>query len=384
MLRPLAFLASLWCGMACAQTVTTGAADKIIDAGSRPLLVRVGGRVKQSVGPKVGSRRGTVYAHQWPGVYFETAFEGEMLFLNFDDNVNEYRLLIDGGAPFSLKPSGQIATKVSGLGKKVHRVRLEKVTESASRIGKFGGFYVPQNGRVLPLRRPTRQIEFIGDSSMTGYGDRSSSTQCTAQEARALTDTQGAYPALLAKSFGADYQINAISGRGLIRNYAGSSPGKGMREIYPYVFFDLTEPYREYSWRPEIIIVRLIADFVTPLKPGERWKNMADLSAEYISAYGNFIRDLHNRSPTATILIWWPESAQVNDPAFAQMLQVAQRSMEQTASEAGVKRIAFFSPPGVATEGTACDHHFSLSNHRTIAAWIRTYLIKHPSFWDGT
>ena len=252
MLRTLAFLAFLWSGSALAQTVTTGAADKIIIAGSRPLLVRVGGRVKQSLGPVVGSKRGTLYTHQWPGVYFETAFKGEKLFLTFDDSFNEYRLLLDDRVPLVLKPSGQVATEVSGLSKGVHRVRLEKVTESVGHVGKFGGFYVPREGRSVPLRKPTRQIEFIGDSSMTGYGDRSSSTQCTAEEARALTNTQEAYPALLAKGLGADYQINAISGRGLIRNYAGSSPGKGMREVYPYVFFDRTEPYQDHSWRPKM------------------------------------------------------------------------------------------------------------------------------------
>ena len=378
--RSLLLLVFFWSATGQAQTLTTGVPNRIINASARLLVVRVVGRVNRSVGAPVGSNKSTIYSHEWPGIYFETAFKGNRFFLILDDTFNEYRLIIDDRKPLALKPLGHVAIEVKGLGKSVHRVRLEKVTESVGRIGKFGGFYIPPEARASPLHRPNRQLEFVGDSSMTGYGDRASTTQCTAEEARLSTDTQQAYPALLAKALGADYQINAISGRGLIRNYAGSSQGSGMREVYPFVFFDKTEPYSDHSWHPQIIFVRLIADFVSPLRPGEPWTNMSQLSGEYIAAYGNFIRELHERSPAATILIWWPDAAQISDPGFAQMFRAAQKSLEQAAADAGVKHIAFFSPSDVVTDGNACDHHFSISDHRKIAAWIKKYLNEHSIF----
>src|SRR5205085_1653153 len=123
----------------------------------------------------------------------------------------------------------------------------------------------PADEKVLPVAARRRQIEFVGDSSMTGYGDRSQSRVCTGDGIRASTDTQQGYAALTAKHFDADYQINAYSGRGMVRNYGGVEPDKTLPQLYPYTLFDKTGPYDDDAWQPRIIVVKLDADFATPL-----------------------------------------------------------------------------------------------------------------------
>lgn len=60
------------------------------------LPLRFTGRVKSLK----GSTGDVSYVHQWPGVYFETTFIGDSLFLGFDDRIDEYRITVDSDAPF--------------------------------------------------------------------------------------------------------------------------------------------------------------------------------------------------------------------------------------------------------------------------------------------
>ena len=94
---------------------------------------------------------------------------------------------------------------------------------------------------------------------MTGFGDRSTTPTCTFEDEHATTDTQQAYPALVAKHFGADYQINASSGRGLLRNVTEIRGDPGLVALYPYVFSDLTGRYDDPAWRPQIVVIAALA-----------------------------------------------------------------------------------------------------------------------------
>lgn len=113
---------------------------------------------------------------------------------------------------------GAAEVTISGLPSANHNIRVEKVTESVWVLGSFDGLYVPKSAKIAAPLQKARQIEFIGDSDMTGYGIRSTTTICTEDVVRLVSETQIAYPALLGKMTSADYQINAISGRGLVRH----------------------------------------------------------------------------------------------------------------------------------------------------------------------
>jgi len=370
MLRYLALL--LWFAAsgdsATLQAVTT--TRESVTRDMQPLAVHVGGRVEKA---------GRAFRHQWPGVYFEAAFKGDRVALRFDDAANEYRAQVDTRPPLTIAQPGKTDITITALGPGPHRIRLDKVTESINVTTTFGGFYVPA-GNALPAPAPrSRQIEFIGDSAMAGYGARSIRRECNGEQVRLLTDTPQAFAALAARHYDADYQINAVSGRGLIRNVGDTVPELVMSRMYPRLFPREPAPYADKSWRPQIIVIKLQADFVGFPGAHDRWTDLDKVMADYAKAYGAFVTDLHKRQPQAAILLWWfgPESA--SDPRMI----AAQETISDAAARAGVKYFGYLPFSGAGLESTACHYHFSLADHRKTAEWLEQEIDGHPEYWGG-
>jgi lysophospholipase L1-like esterase len=367
-----------------AQTVTVDAANQSVTADMQALPVRVGGRVESTPLPAPLPAGANAFVHEWPGVYFEAAFRGERVVLKFDDPANEYRLLVDDLPPIALAQPGAAEVAV-GLAEGFHTLRLEKVTESIGLPATFEGFYVPATARAIAPAPPRpRQIEFIGDSIMAGYGIRSTTRQCTKEEVRLRTDTQAAYPALVARRLGADYQINAISGRGLVRNYGGETPDVPLPAVYPRALPSREGTWRDQSWQPQVIVVGLYTnDFSTTLKPGEQWATGEELVAAFVAAYAPLLAELHGRSPSAAVVVVWPDFANEPDLHARTMGESAQRSIAAAAGAIGIQTILFPVLTDLGFEKSACDYHGSLGDHRKLADWMTAYLEAHPELWQG-
>ncbi len=241
------------------------------------------------------------YEYSWPGVYFETAFEGDSLTLKFDDDQNNFQLIIDSGEPIAIKKPGKTDYLVPNLTKGKHRVRLEKISETQSSSGRFLGFYSDDKPAALPKRK--RQIEFIGDSYTVGYGNISPSRECTNDELFNTTNTQLAFGPLVGKHFNADYQINASSGFGIVRNYNGHSPDKNLIGLYPFTLHTNHYIYAS-NWQPQVIVIGLgTNDFSTQLNENERWKTRAELQQDYVTKYVGFVKSLHSKHPKAQFVL---------------------------------------------------------------------------------
>ena len=243
-----------------------------------PLPVHVGGRVFPQSPPSQG------FIHQWPGTYFEARFKGTSVTLRLKDTVNILDIWIDGQKVDKENRPGEGDIELGPLKAGEHTIRVEKLTEVAWTSAEFTGFFVPSAANVLPAPadRP-RAIEFIGDSYTAGYGNTSPKRECPGEEIWATTNTQLAFGPLTAKHYNADYRINAISGRGIIRNYNGSD-GLHLPQAYP---FDINQDGKTLtrnsdSWAPQIIVIGLgTNDFSTPLNPGENWKTRDEEHADY-------------------------------------------------------------------------------------------------------
>ena len=209
---------------------------------------------------------------------------------------------------------------------------------------------------------------------MTGYGDRSTSRRCSKIEAQATTDTQRAYPAIVAKAANADYQINAISSRGLIRNYDGTLPDQAISDIYQRIFFEGIENYDFVGWQPQIIVIKLNADFFPPPHKGERWENFDELAEAYVKRFASFVAELGKRTPSTTVLIWWPDPALIPDKALSKMASDGREEITRAAASAGIHHLEFIVPPDLPFESTGCDYHYNLGDHRKLAEWLSAYL----------
>lgn len=354
------------------------------------------------------------FAYGWPGVYFESRFSGDEVVMRLDDATSDLELLIDGEPLKRFSKPGEAIYDITGLKTGEHTVRLERLSEDIDAGGSFGGFYVPTGsiwrsretpppaphrvGKALTPPKRARQIEFIGDSYLSGYGATSTKRTCTPDEIHASTNTQLAWGALTADHYDADYEINATSGIGVVRNYGGS-PGIVMPERYDSDLMrvgvlvhsyetltssDMTEAasHRPYGilngsasdiWQPQIVVVALgDNDFATPLRPGEPWATTPDLRGKFIESYLAFLKALRARNPKATLIL-----ADYGEPELIPDL----KAIAALAKTRGDDRVYTWSA-GTEFERTGCDWHLSEGDHRGIAARLEAFIDAQPGIWN--
>ncbi|MFI0168582.1 SGNH/GDSL hydrolase family protein [Streptomyces sp. NPDC017095] len=366
---------------AAAASVTAGvtaAAASPASAAHRPLPsaafagFRTVGRVQKAAD---GSVR-----YSWPGIAFEGRFRGTGVGIVLDDSANDYDVQIDGRTVSTLVTPGRTTSWVEGLADAEHTVRLVKRTECPWAVGRFGGFAAARGGRILPAPAArSRQIEFIGDSFTAGYGNTSGTRDCSANGGvDRNSNADLAFGALTARKLDADYQQNAFSGRGMVRNYDGGDPGTDYRTYYDRALLNVAGDvwHKPRGWRPQVVVIGLgINDFSTPLHAGEPWATRSELAAAYASAYHGFLDKLRARYGSRTFLV--VSATSVAGTAFADTA----RDIVGARNARGDDRVGYwyYDDPGLDRLG--CDWHPSLHDHRIISGLLDQYLATVPLDW---
>lgn len=334
----------------------------------KPLPLHHGGRVV------IGELNNIpTYTYSWPGVYFEAAFVGTEVDLKLNDSNNVLNIIVDGQAPVVLTKPGRTTYSINNLPQGKHRVRIEKRTETLYGTGTFEGFFIPKNSQAITLEKPKRSMEFIGDSALVGYGIRSSKRECGEEEIVSFTDTQLTYAALTAKAFNADYQINALSGFGVVRNYNGAFPENTFLSLYPYSLNDKGALYKS-DWSPNIIVIGLGGnDFATPLNAGEKWKTREALQDDYVKSYKDFILSLHTKNPNAHfILLSYAVSGDELENQIARVIKALKQE--------GMRDVGLLTTKAV--ELSACHWHPSETDHKNAAKILANYIKANPGLWN--
>lgn len=327
------------------------------------LPVHIGGRAE---------RVAEGYRRQWPGTYFESAFRGPSALLKIGQGDIVLHVSVDGAPVAKLVKPKPGLYRVAGLAHGRHAIRVDVASESQSAPTVFGGFYAASGTRPLPAPSRARQIEFIGDSHTVGYGNISTRRDCTQDEVWATTDTAQAMPALTARRYGADYQVNAISGRGIVRNYDGMAADT-VPTAYPFTLFDKAARYADPAWHPRLFVIALgTNDFTTPLHPGEPWKTRDALHADYEQHYVDFVKRLRAHDPNAHVVLWATDMA--NGEIASEVGKVASRLNAE-----GERDIGFIPVAGLAFTG--CHAHPSTSDDARITMALSTYIDTHPEIW---
>ncbi|MCX5416130.1 SGNH/GDSL hydrolase family protein [Streptomyces sp. NBC_00059] len=337
-----------------------------------PASFRTVGRVKKAADGFV--------EYSWPGIAFEGRFKGTGVGIALADSDNDYDVQIDGDTVKTLVTPGQVTSWVDGLADGVHSVRLVKRTESPWAVGRFGGFVAAGGGVVLPPPVPRRrQIEFIGDSFTAGYGNTSGTRDCSAiGGVNRNSNADLAFGALTARRLRADYQQNAFSGRGMVRNYNGGEPGTDYRTYYERALLNIAgDVWRNPgTWQPQVVVIGLgINDFSTPLNPGEQWATQDDLVTAYASAYHGFLDTLRARYGPRTHLV--VSSTLVSGTPFADTTQ----RIVQERNARGDGRIVHWYYDDPALDRLGCDWHPSLHDHRIISGLLDQKLATLPLGW---
>lgn len=340
-------------------------------AGLISLPATLGGRVQKDP-TQISPAFPYEYVSQWPGTYFKTAFQGSQLYLRIGKSHEILHVVVDGQKPIDLVKPDAGTYRLAHLQSGPHQVAVFIATESQDGPNVFGGFAIPPDEHALPTHKSSRQIEFIGDSHTVGYGNLSTKHECTTDEVWANTDDTQAFGALTAAHYADDYQVNAISGRGIVRNYNGF-PGDTIPEAYPYVLFDKHGKVNDPTWHPQVIVIALgTNDFSTPLNPGEKWKTREELHTDYETTYVHFLETLHASHRDAVIIHWATEIA--NGEIESEVQKVVQQAHAK-----GIARLTFL-PIDHLTFG-GCHSHPSLADDQTISSRLVQVIDKTPNVW---
>ncbi|WP_375272540.1 GDSL-type esterase/lipase family protein [Sphingomonas sp.] len=334
---------------------------------SVPLLMRVVGRAEPAVARMI--RR------QWPGSYVETRFRGTQAFFRVGAGEVSLRVTVDGSAPVALVRPAPGVYRVGPLERGAHHLRVQVVSESQAGATELGDFTAAAGSRALSVDVPARQIEFIGDSHTVGYANQSSKAACTEREVWETTDTAAGLPGQLAVRYHADYQVNAISGRGVVRNYDGN-PWDTLPAAYPYTLFDKARRAGDSGWHPRVIVVALgTNDFTTALHPRERWATRDALHEDFERSYAHFLSGLRARHPRALIVVW-------AKPISGGEVIAEARAAVARLTRAGERRVAFAAVDGL--NFRACHGHPDLADDARIAHAVAAQIDARGDIWgDG-
>ncbi|WDZ87260.1 cellulose binding domain-containing protein [Micromonospora cathayae] len=321
--------------------------------------------------------------YTWPGVYFEGRFRGTGVGIVLDDSQNDYTVQIDGTTVATLVTPGRTTYWVRDLADGDHTVRLVKRTESPWTAGEFGGLVAAPGGAILtkPAAR-SRQIEFLGDSWTAGYGNMSTTRDCSGTGGIARnSNADVTFGALTAQGLNADYQLIAQSGLGMVRNYNG----QGTDTFRTYYETDLqahpdsTVWPNPGTWKPQLVVVGLgINDFSTALNAGERWTTIDQLAADFRSAYLAFLDKLRTRyGPDTFIVLTYPDLS----PTTALATSVQQ--IVRTRAERGDTRIRslYFDDNVLGLDKLGCDWHPSRRDHQLLAGTLTRFVDTLPLTW---
>ncbi|MFL6119075.1 SGNH/GDSL hydrolase family protein [Actinophytocola sp.] len=318
--------------------------------------------------------------YSWPGVYFEGRFRGTGVGVALNDAAADYDVQVDGATVATLVTPGRTTYWVTGLSRGVHSVRLVKRSESPWAVSEFDRFVAAPGGAILAAPAPRhRQIEFIGDSYTAGYGDLSTTRDCTSDQVNRTTDADLSFGALTARRLNADYQINAFSGRGMVRNYNGGEPGTSYRTYYDRALLSVDgDVWRNPgTWRPQVVVVGLgINDFSTALNPGEPWATTESLVAAYRTAYQGFLDKLRARYGPRTLIV--VSATYVYNTTL--LADTAQQIVRER-NDQGDNGVRYWYYDSAGLDYSGCQWHPSIHDHEVIADQLTAYLATVPLHW---
>lgn len=378
---------------ACGASARTCGPDAGGSSGSSLSSVRLVGRFEPVRAP--GSEGVTSRRFAWSGSSFEVRFSGPSIAMRLRAAPLEPHTVLVDGKPVSMgETSTAYAVRVddrppssidvasgreryelaSGLDPAAsHVVRVTREAEAFAGVHELYGVELGAGGHFLPPREPSLRIEVVGDSITCGYGVLGNGPRCPFTFA--TERASAAYGARLGLALGADVTTLCWSGRGVLRNYDGSTTGT-MPELYEQAV--PTDPPVAWSSaaaaRADAVVVNLgTNDFL-----GGAGKPL-DLAA-FEEAYVRFLRRVRAREPSAFVLVTTSPmlKAEPSPSGPGTVEELARARLEHVVArrtEEGDRRIELVPLDGDATaKNQGCDGHPNADDNARIAARLERVL----------
>lgn len=303
-----------------------------------------------------------------PGVYIKATFTGRSCDLVVNDEVyggnnhNYLEIVVDNDQPIRLQLTGKTDTVrvVRDMPDKEHTITVCKNTESNIGYLEFVGFIC--KGVVAPPARPTRKIEFIGNSITCGTGSDQSVVPCNKGPWYDQHNAYMAYGPTVARQLNTQWQLTSVSGIGLIHSCCKMT--LTMPDVFDKVNLrDNVLPWDFSRYTPDVVTVCL----------GQN-DGIQD-STTFCGAYVRFIGTLRSHYPSAHIVCLTSPMA---DAKLTAAMKNYLSSIVAYTNRQGDSNVHsyFFSR----SYNSGCGGHPSLAEHQLIAAELSTF-IKQTMHW---
>lgn len=329
------------------------------------------------------------YKYALPGVSIFTSFQGKSLDLLINDwalgdasHTNYLSVIIDQNTPIVVKlnPKDTVYTVTKTLADGWHNVQIVKRTEGFVGTLEFMGIRIDKNAQVKKYQNlPAKKLLFIGNSITCGYGnDTSIAAEPNTGFKAKHEDNYNTYGQITARTLNAQYHAFAYSGRGLFKNYDGSTTNTIPQIINRVIPDEQTYVWNAKNYQPEIIFSNLgTNDFSSEAQN----KGYID-SLTFCTKYHEFIANLRKDYPSSKIVLlvgtmmsdYWPVGARQWTRIQSYTKAVAEQ--ENKAGNANVYFLALTpqNPP------YGDDWHPTVATHQKMANQLVDFIQKNKLF----
>jgi hypothetical protein len=302
-----------------------------------------------------------------PGVYITAKFKGSTCDVILNDEVlwgknQNYLEIVVDDKPVRLQTKSKRDTirVAENLSPGEHTVVICKNTEA--NIGYLELVGIRCKELVKPAPKPTRKIEFIGNSITCGASSDMSAIPCGKGVWQDQHNAYLSYGATTARALNAQYHLSAVSGIGLMHSCCG------LQIIMPQVFDKVSMRNDTISWnfnlyQPDVVTVCL----------GQN-DGIQDATL-FVENYITFIKRLRGYYPNATIICLTSPMADGNLGAFMKKTLTEIVSKMNTAGDKKITSYFFLKQ-----YNKGCDWHPSIEEHKEIADEL-TAFIKTTMKW---
>ena len=303
------------------------------------------------------------YQTTWPGGMLSAQFTGTSVGIVLNDERSYYVVEIDGKPVQQISPaSGKRTVWLKNLPAGAHRIDLIRRNESPDYVGQVHGFVLDGGQWQTAPDAPKRKIEFIGDSFTAALANLSTQRECSEREIAATTDASQGFAIQVARELGAQWQVNAMSGMGMVRNWGGNLPDRNFRTFYPRQLQTEASSKLDAQWQPQVVVIGLGAnDFSTKINAGEK-RNAEQLEQDFLTAYRQLIAQLNTRYQQPQIILaalkLWPDD----------QLRPLVKSLVTEANTAGNSRLHYLELSPMQLNG--CQWHPNLNDHQQVTAQV--------------
>lgn len=298
------------------------------------------------------------------GAYVTIKFKGTSFWAQINDQMvwdkvlNYLEIKVDNQPAYRIQLKGKVNKLLlaKDLLKGEHTITICKNSEAENGYIQMVTFSCEQ--LLPPPPKPSRKIEFIGDSITCGAGSDESEIACDKGEWHDQHNAWFAYGPTTARSLNAQWHLSSVSGIGLMHSCCDK------KVIMPDVYAQTSLAKDNLPWdfnryQPDVVTVCL----------GQN-DGIQDSTA-FCKAYVAFAKTLRQYYPRARLVFLTSPMA---NAALKAALATYITAVKKTLNKAGDQNIGLYVFSKQANKG--CGGHPSLAEHKEIAAELTAYLKK--------